>query len=288
MPCLQNLLPALVPAALAIGAPHAAGAAPVLPDFGAATFSSGAPIDNLYLPWKVGARSAQVARGFDDGEPFEERDEQTVLGEGPTIGGVVTTTVLDKSYEDGALVEETSDYYAQDSDGNVWYMGEDSVAFEYDDEGNLIGTSTAGSWRAAVNGALPGYAMPGMVDVGFEYYQEFAPNDDALDTGETFAVLDSLEVGGIVYRDVLQVFETTELEPDSREFKYYAPTVGLIRVEEGLDASLSNPELTFDRVEVAPIPLPPGLVLIGTAVVGLFAFGRRQITTTFAPIGTRS
>jgi hypothetical protein len=83
------------------------------------------------------------------------------------------------------------------------------------------------------------------------------------------------------------VLETTELEPDAREFKYYAPGVGLIRVEEGLDADLSNPELTFDRV-AAPIPLPPGLILIGTGLFGLLALGRRQRTTTLAPMGTRS
>ena len=198
-----------------------------------------------------------------------------------------TTTVLDKSFEDGVLVERTRDYYAQDTDGNVWYMGEDSVAFEYDDDGNLTGTSTEGSWRAGRNKARPGYAMPAMPEVGFRYFQEFAPKDEALDQAETFAILDSLRIGKTTYRDVLQVLETTELEPDAREFKYYAPMIGLIRVEEGLDASLANPELTFNRVP-APIPLPPGLALIGTGLFGLLALRRRQRTTTFAPIGTLS
>ena len=290
MPYLRNLLPALVPAVLAMASAHPAGAATVIPDFGAASFEPGALIDNLYLPWTVGARSAQVAHGVDEeGEPFEERDEQTVLGPGPTIQGVLTTTVSDKSFEDGLLAETTRDYYAQDTEGNVWYMGEDTRAFEYDDDGNRIGSSTEGTWRAGRNNALPGYAMPKSLDLGFQYYQEFAPEDDALDKGETFALLESLTVGSITYHDVLQVLETTDVEPDSREFKYYAPTVGLIRVEEGLDENLSNPELTFNRVEVAPIPLPPGLLLIGTGFVGLLALGRRrQRTTTFAPIGTRS
>ena len=156
MPSVLRVLLPLASAVLAMAPSHPAIAATVIPDFDAADFEPGAPIDNLYLPWKIGARSAQVAHGVEEGEPFEERDEQTVLGRGPKIRGVRTTTVLDKSFEDGVLVERTRDYYAQDTDGNVWYMGEDSKAFEYDDDGNLIGTSTEGSWRAGRNHALAG------------------------------------------------------------------------------------------------------------------------------------
>ena len=105
---------------------------------------------------------------------------------------------------------------------------------------------------------------------------------------ERLAILDSLKVGSTTYRNVLQVLETSDAEPDSREFKYYAPTIGLIRAEEDLDENLSNPGVTFDRVDAAPIPLPTGLLLIGTGLVGLLALGRRQRTTTFAPMATRS
>jgi hypothetical protein len=277
MPSILRLLPALAPAVLAMS-PIAAGAATLIPDFDAADFAPGAPIDNLYFPWEIGAISAQVARGVEDGEPFEERARQQVLRHGPRILGVRTTAVLDTAFEDGVLVEKTRDYYAQDRKGNVWYMGEDTTAFEYDDEGNLIGTSTDGAWRAGRNDARPGFAMPKRTDLGFRYYQEFAPEDDALDEGETFALLDELKIGSTSYRNVLQVLETTAIEPDSREFKYYAPGVGLVRVEEGLDLGLSNPERTFDRV-VAPVPLPPGLVLQGTGLLGLLALRRRRMTT---------
>ncbi len=272
-----------MPALALVACAHQARASTFLPDFGSAKFVTGAPIDNLYLPWEVGARSAQVAKGVDeDSEPFEERDEQKVLGHGPTIRGVKTTTVIDKGFENGALAERTRDYYAQDTAGNVWYMGEDSTAFEYDDEGELIGTSTEGSWRAGRNGALPGYAMPANPDLGLEYYQEFALADHALDKAKNLAVLDSLRVGGTIYRDVLQILETTDLDPGTRELKYYAPYVGLIRVEEGLDMNLSNPEVTFNRV--APVPLPPGLLLLGSGVLGLLAARRRQRTMTLAPM----
>jgi len=274
-----------VPVLLALALP--ANAATVLPVFSRSNFVPGAPIDNLYLPWRVGARSSQVARAVVDGEPYVEQDVQKVLGPGPKILGVRTTTVLDKGYEDGVLTERTFDHYAQDVFGNVWYMGEDSVAFEYDDDGNIVDRSTEGSWRGGRNGALPGYAMPVRTDPGFAYYQEFSPKDDALDEARTLGTLDALKVGGTSYHNVLEVLETTAAEPDSREIKYYAPGIGLIRAEEGLDENLGNPELTFNRAPVspAPVPLPPSLLLLGGAFAGLVAVGRRrQRTTTLAPM----
>ncbi len=276
-------LPALVFAA----AP--AGAATMLPGFVSSNFAPGAPIDSLYLPWRVGARSAQVARGVADGEPFVERDVQKVLRAGPRILGVRTTTVLDKGYEDGVLTEKTFDHYAQDRFGNVWYMGEDSVAFERDDDGKIVSRSTEGSWRAGRHGARPGYAMPASLEPGFAYYQEFSPKDNAVDEAKTLAVLNALRVGGTTYRNVLQVLETTAAEPDTREIKYYAPGIGLIRSEEGLDESLSNPEATFNRVSPAPVPLPPSLLMTAAGFAGLVVVARRrQRTTTLAPAGTRS
>jgi hypothetical protein len=268
-----------------------ASAATFLPDFDAASFVNRAPIDNAYLPWRAGAKSAQVARYVADGEHVTERDAQKVLGPGPKILGVRTTTVLDKGYENGVLTERTFDHYAQDRQGNVWYMGEDTTSFEYDDSGNVVSRSTEGSWRAGRNDALPGYAMPVSLAPGFAYYQEFAPKDDALDEARTIGVLDSLKVGSTTYRNVLQVLETTAAEPDSREFKFYAPGIGLIRAEEGLDENLANPEVTFNRV--APVPLPSALLLLVAGVAGLVGLGRRsrsqgQRTTTLAPIGTRS
>jgi hypothetical protein len=91
-------------------------------------------------------------------------------------------------------------------------------------------------------------------------------------------------VRGVTYRNVRQVLETNPLEPGSREFKYYAPGVGLIRIEEGLDRNLGNPELVFNLVPgarrgaaaaaaappvTAPVPLPAplGLLLVGLAAL---------------------
>jgi hypothetical protein len=62
------------------------------------------------------------------------------------ILGVNCTEVNDRAFENGKLVEETFDWYAQDSSGNVWYFGEDSKELD-PDTGEVI--STEGSWEAA-------------------------------------------------------------------------------------------------------------------------------------------
>jgi hypothetical protein len=46
------------------------------------------------------------------------------------IEGVRTRVVQDRGYLDNVLEERTSDYYAQDRCGNVWYFGEDTATLD--------------------------------------------------------------------------------------------------------------------------------------------------------------
>ena len=258
---------------LAIAAP--AAAAPILPDFRAAAFRPGAAIDSRYFPLLPGSRNVLVARGVDEeGERFTERTVRSFAGRGPKILGVRATTMLDKAFEDDLLVEKTRDYFAQDRRGNVWYLGEDVTNFHYDDDGNLIGTDSESAWRAGRNGARPGYIMPVSRKLGFNYFQEHAPKDEALDHGLTFAVLDKLKVGEATYFKVLKVLERSAADPDARDFKYYAPGIGLIREDEGLNRQLRNPELTFNRVATTPVPLPAGLPLVLGGLAALAGLAR--------------
>jgi hypothetical protein len=131
-------VPAIFLFALVIGltfAPGSAHSTPILPDFSAATFVPGAPVDNPYFPLIDSKTRVFVGQKEEDGDIVTERFELTNLGPGPTILGVQTTTRRDRAFEDGLLVEETFDYYAQDTAGNVWYFGEDVTNFIYDDEG---------------------------------------------------------------------------------------------------------------------------------------------------------
>jgi hypothetical protein len=255
----RSLTPLVLAGALLASSPLSA--ATLLPDFGAARFLPGAAIDNPYFPVAPGASTTLVASGTDDGSPFEERTVRSTLGAGPVILGIGTTSVRDRAFVGGLLVEETFDYYAQDSAGNVWYFGEDVTNYHYDEDGNLTGTDSASAWRAGVEGALPGWIMPADPSAGLAYFQEFAAANGALDQAVMHALGQTLTIGGQTYGNVLVTFETTELDPTARELKYYAPGIGLIRAEEGVDAAFGNPALTFDIVP-APVPVPASLALL--------------------------
>ncbi len=256
-------------AALALAAP--AAAAPVSPDFDAAVFEPGAAIDNPYFPVRPDAVSAY--EGTDD-DGATERAVQSTVGAGPELLGVRTTSVRDRVTVDGVVVEDTFDYFAQDAAGAVWYFGEDVTNYRYDAEGTLMGTDTASAWLSGENGARPGTIMPADPEVGFGYYQEFAEADEALDQGTIFATGQTVTIGLGTYDDVLAIIETNPFEPDLRELKYYAPGQGLILAEEDLDEGFSNPGLRLELVEVAPVPLPAGLPLLGGALAGLAALRR--------------
>jgi PEP-CTERM motif len=249
-------------------APLPALAVPFLPDLGAATFTGAAP-DNPYFPMREDQRRTFVAR--EDGNIVEKFILENI-GAGPVILGVQTFIQLDRAFERSEvtgklqIVEKTFDYYAQDTDGNVWYFGEDVTNYVYDPvTGELIGTNDESAWRAGISGALPGFIMPVNLTIGFNYYQEFAALDEALDEGTINGL--GLSIDG--YDDVLRVFETSALSPGSRGFKYYAPGIGLIREEEGLDADLMNPELV-----VRLVPEPAALALFGLGVAALGAMRR--------------
>lgn len=239
----RHILFAFTAMALAVSTP--AWAETVLPTFNAGNFTGNPVITNVYFPVNEGEVRSYV------GAPADEQFVFTGLGAGPTIMGIKTFTLQDDATEGGLLVERTFDYYAQDKDGNVWYFGEDVTNFIYDRNGNLIDTNNSSAWRAGVNGALPGYIMPASLAIGFNYYQEHAPADEALDEGTTFAIVPSMTVGGQNYTNVIKVFEGTDLDQHARGFKYYAAGVGLIKEEEAVRPNFKHPRQTFELTTVS-------------------------------------
>lgn len=168
-------------------------------------------VDHPYHPTLPGTRWVYEAMAS-DGEV--EVITVEVLDQTRIVMGVETIVVRDVvTTEDGEIVEDTSDWFAQDTDGNVWYFGEDTVA--YDDDGNV---SEAGAWEAGVDGALPGIVMPAdptVSEVG--YRQEFLAGE-AEDMGQVIDVTN----GVVVTRD------WTPLEPDVVEEKTYLAGVGFV------------------------------------------------------------
>jgi hypothetical protein len=277
-PQSNGLLSRLATAGLLLAlaaAPTPSAAGPVLPDFSPSNFVAGAPIDNPYFPLTPGTRyrASGTVTDPDTGETTFEQDEDFVTFETEVIGGVTARVVHARGWEDGVLVEDTRDWYAQDISGNVWYLGEDTTAFEYDDDGNLVGTSNAGSWRTGVNGAKPGYIMPADRTIGLNHYQEFAPADEALDQATILSLNETITVPAGMFTDVLKTREESEVEPGVIEFKYYARGVGLILTEEDLDESgIPQTSIALDSVTttaVVALPNPVAASLVAAVVLGL-------------------
>jgi hypothetical protein len=176
-------------------------------------------ITNPYFPLEPG--TTFVYEGESEGVPT--REVVTVTNETKEILGVTATVVHAQAYEDGVLIEDTFDWYAQDKEGNVWYFGEDTK--ELDEEGNVI--STEGSWEAGVDGAEPGIIMLADPKKGDKYQQENAP-EVAEDMAQVIGFEDSLCVSYGCFENVLVTKEWTPLERGVVEYKYYAQGVGFI------------------------------------------------------------
>ncbi len=171
-------------------------------------------IDNKYMPLKPGTTYIY------ESEDGATRVEVVVLQETKTIQGVTCVVVGDTVSEDGAVVEDTLDWYAQDKDGNVWYFGEDSKEYE-----NGVVVSTAGSWEAGVRGAVPGIIMKADPQVGDVYQQEYLKGE-AEDMAEVLALDATVTVPYGSFTQVLRTKEWTPLEPGVEEEKFYAPGIG--------------------------------------------------------------
>jgi len=153
------------------------------------------------------------------------------------VMGIPVVVVRDTVSVRGDVIEDTYDWYAQDRDGNVWYMGEDSKEYE-----NGRVTSTEGSWEAGVDGALPGIVMQAHPAQGQAYRQEYYPGQ-AEDMAEVAKVGTTKTIGLGDYTDVLVIKEWNPLEPDVVEQKYYAPGIGVI-AEDTVTGGDEQSELT--------------------------------------------
>jgi hypothetical protein len=175
-------------------------------------------IDNPYWPMAPGSR--WVYRETDS-EGTVQRVEVTVTNKTKQIAnGVEARVVHDVVTEDGEPVEVTDDWYAQDSDGNIWYLGEDTAEYE---KGKVV--SRAGSFEAGADGAQPGIILPADPEVGTTYRQEYYAGE-AEDEGEIFSLDEQAQVPFGRFADVVMTKDTNPLEPKVLEYKFYARDVG--------------------------------------------------------------
>jgi len=166
-----------------------------------------------------------------------ERVEVEVTRETKTILGVNATVVRDRAWKDGKLVEDTFDWFAQDKDGNVWYLGEDSKEIK---DGEVV--STAGSWEAGVNGAKAGFIMRANPQVGDAHRMEFLKGQ-AEDMMEVLSINESVSIGFGNYENCLKLKEWAPLKPDLVEHKFYSKGVGNVVIEKKVAGGSGELEL---------------------------------------------
>jgi hypothetical protein len=174
-------------------------------------------IDNPYWPMRPGSKWAYRET---DGKGGVQRVEVTVTSETKMIAGIEARVVHDIVTEDGEPVEDTFDWYAQDADGNIWYLGEDTKEYE-----NGKVKSTAGSWQAGVDGAQAGVIVPADPQPGLTYREEYYAGE-AEDAARVLSVDERAQVPFGRFDHVLLTKNYTPLEPNLVEHKFYAKGVG--------------------------------------------------------------
>jgi hypothetical protein len=173
-------------------------------------------INNTRFPLKPG--TTFIYEGTKEG--VRQSDQFIVTNRTKDVDGITARVVRDNAYEKGKLVEFTDDWYAQDDNGNVWYMGEFTT--------EVATNSTEGSWEAGVKGGKPGIFMEADPQVGDSYQQEFAKGI-AEDRAEIVSLTQSVCVPYGCFKDVLETKETTPIEPGVEEHKFFALGVGDIK-----------------------------------------------------------
>jgi hypothetical protein len=176
-------------------------------------------VDHPWFPLTPG--TTFTYRGVKDGKP--SRDVVTVGHATKTIQGAPCTVVTDLLYLSGKLEERTTDWYAQDAAGNVWYYGEATA--ELSPDGRV--KNTTGSWQAGVHGARAGIYMPADPRVGASARQEYF-RGQAEDHFRVKTLSAHVRTPGASSSSALLTEEWTPLEPGVLDHKYYVRGVGTV------------------------------------------------------------
>jgi hypothetical protein len=198
-------------------APRTSGGSAYEPVLDPANFVS--VIDNPYFPLPIGR--VLVYKGVRDGQ--KQIDTVTVTDQTKVLEGITATAASDvATTTSGDLLEKTTDWYAQDMQGNVWYMGEATKA--YLPNGHV---DTSGSWQSDVNDGEPGIVMEADPQIPDAYRQEFLAGE-AEDTAWITGRGGSVTIPYGTVHHVLTSLEHTALEPDVVDQKVYAPGLGIV------------------------------------------------------------
>jgi hypothetical protein len=196
------------------------------PHLKASDFST--KIDNRYFPLPVGW--TWIYRGVKEGKPQIDRVTVTSMTK-RVAEGITGRAIADVAKTPaGKLLEKTTDWYAQDNRGNVWYLGERTAAYL---PGGKIDRS--GSWEAGVKDGEPGIIMLANPQIPDAYRQEYQQGN-AEDTAWVVNRGTSVSVPYGKLHGALTSLEFARIEPNVVDEKLYAPRVGIV-----LETALKGP-----------------------------------------------
>ncbi len=196
---------------------------------------------NSWFPLVPGYQSVQDGTLFRGHRELHHRRRFIVTDVEKVIDGVRTVLTLDQDIDAGQIAEQALDYFAQDSNGNVWYLGSYTEAYE---GGQFVNANDA--WLAGVNGATAGVAMMANPKPGQPpYLQARIPGRETL-TAQVAKLGQSKCVPFRCFPKTLAILEA------GTEFKYYAPGVGGIATEPNYSGGEQEKEALINVVQLTP------------------------------------
>jgi hypothetical protein len=187
-------------------------------------------VDYSYFPLTPGG--LRVYEGHEEGLPL--REEVRTLHATRAILGTACTALMQELYLADELVEVTTEWYAQDHNGNVWKFGEEGL--EWDGERFV---ESEGSWVAGRDGASPWIAFPAYPRPG-SWFLGWRPG--GFERIEVRSVDATAVVPAGTYTRCLELVEKPD-HPRDKDIILYAPGVG--RVSES--SSTGKVELVTSR-----------------------------------------
>jgi hypothetical protein len=187
-----------------------------------------ADIDNPYFPMEPGTQFVYRGSSIDEGERVEHSVVFTVTDLTKTIAGVRTVVGWDRDFnEEGEVTEKELIFFAQDTDGNVWHLGQYPEIYDGEQ------FDGAAPWLVGyLEGAKAGIVMHAEPRLGDPAYsQGFAPPPYFWeDFGRVYRTGQQTCVPVDCYTDVLVTEEFEPSIPGAFQLKFYAPGVGYVRV----------------------------------------------------------
>jgi hypothetical protein len=184
-------------------------------------FSDATQIFNPFLPLTtlsqdilIGVHGKAVAKTI--------RTRQQGTKEFVINGQVVQAIIVeDDNYEDDQLIEITQDYFVQDDDGNVYYMGEDSATYK---DGHVV--SHAGSWLYGVDTTNLGTLLPGHPKKGQKWMSENIPNKGIVENDSAVSTTATISVPAGTFHNCVETLE--QVKGETGENKWYCPSIGVV------------------------------------------------------------